>query len=222
MTVPRCCNALLKSATPVHGAWGSGKLLHTSLVSVLMTSDGHVRRRGHPGVLNAAAGQAPRPPRRHLTTAISSSGLTKRFRSGQLAVDQLDMLVPQRQRCTASSARTGPARPPRSGCCSAWPSPQGSRSAARRADARGQAGCCPGSGPWSRGPRSTRCCPAGTTWPGTTRPTGPPTRRTAKERITEALDRVGLLAAAKKQYRAYSLGMKQRLAIAASLLRRVS
>ena len=34
--------ALLKSATPVHGAWGSGKLLHTSLVSVLMTSNGHV------------------------------------------------------------------------------------------------------------------------------------------------------------------------------------
>ena len=42
--------------------------------------------------------------------------------------------------------------------------------------------------------------------------------RTAKARISEALDRVGLLAAKKKHYRAYSLGMKQRLAIAASLL----
>ena len=41
---------------------------------------------------------------------------------------------------------------------------------------------------------------------------------TAKQRITTALDRVGLLAARKKHYRAYSLGMKQRLAIAASLL----
>ena len=38
-------------------------------------------------------------------------------------------------------------------------------------------------------------------------------------RIAEALDRVGLLSAAKKRYRNYSLGMKQRLAIAASLLR---
>jgi uncharacterized spore protein YtfJ len=28
--------ALLKSATPVHGAWGSGRLLHTGLVSVLI------------------------------------------------------------------------------------------------------------------------------------------------------------------------------------------
>jgi ABC-2 type transport system ATP-binding protein len=42
---------------------------------------------------------------------------------------------------------------------------------------------------------------------------------TARARIDEALDRVGLLAAAKKRYRHYSLGMKQRLAIAAGLLR---
>ena len=42
--------------------------------------------------------------------------------------------------------------------------------------------------------------------------------RTAAARIDAALDRVGLLSAAKKRYRAYSLGMKQRLAIATSLL----
>ena len=42
--------------------------------------------------------------------------------------------------------------------------------------------------------------------------------RTARTRIDAALDRVGLLAAAGKRYRAYSLGMRQRLAIAASLL----
>lgn len=41
---------------------------------------------------------------------------------------------------------------------------------------------------------------------------------TAELRIDLALDRVGLLAAAKKRYRAYSLGMRQRLAIAAALL----
>jgi ABC-2 type transport system ATP-binding protein len=41
---------------------------------------------------------------------------------------------------------------------------------------------------------------------------------TADRRIDAALDRVGLLAAAKKHYRAYSLGMRQRLAIAAALL----
>ena len=42
--------------------------------------------------------------------------------------------------------------------------------------------------------------------------------RTAPARIDAALDRVGLLGAAGKRYRAYSLGMKQRLAIAAGLL----
>ena len=42
--------------------------------------------------------------------------------------------------------------------------------------------------------------------------------RTARTRIDRALDRVGLLAAADKRYRAYSLGMRQRLAIANALL----
>jgi ABC-type multidrug transport system ATPase subunit len=41
---------------------------------------------------------------------------------------------------------------------------------------------------------------------------------TASKRIDGALDRVGLLAAAGKRYRAYSLGMRQRLAIASALL----
>ncbi len=41
---------------------------------------------------------------------------------------------------------------------------------------------------------------------------------TARRRIDTALDRVGLLVAAGKRYRAYSLGMRQRLAIAAALL----
>jgi ABC-2 type transport system ATP-binding protein len=41
---------------------------------------------------------------------------------------------------------------------------------------------------------------------------------TAARRIGEALDRVGLAAAAGKRYRNYSLGMRQRLGIAAALL----
>jgi len=43
--------------------------------------------------------------------------------------------------------------------------------------------------------------------------------RTANQRVAAALDRVGLTAAARKNYRRYSLGMKQRLGIAAALLR---
>lgn len=44
-------------------------------------------------------------------------------------------------------------------------------------------------------------------------------RRTRRARIGEALDRVGLAAAARKPVKAYSLGMKQRLGIANALLR---
>jgi outer membrane lipoprotein-sorting protein len=35
-------HSLVAAATPVHGAWGSGQLLHTSLISMLITSNGHV------------------------------------------------------------------------------------------------------------------------------------------------------------------------------------
>jgi ABC-type multidrug transport system ATPase subunit len=47
-------------------------------------------------------------------------------------------------------------------------------------------------------------------------PTADP--RTRRTRVTAALDRVGLTAAAGKKARAYSLGMKQRLGLAAALL----
>lgn len=50
--------ALLKTAQPVHGTWGSGKLLHTSLFSILLTSNGHVLVGAvAPSVLYAAAAQ---------------------------------------------------------------------------------------------------------------------------------------------------------------------
>ncbi len=52
-------NALLRSARPVSGAWGSGRLLRTSLVSVLITDGGRVFAGAvQPSVLYAAAGQA--------------------------------------------------------------------------------------------------------------------------------------------------------------------
>jgi ABC-2 type transport system ATP-binding protein len=41
----------------------------------------------------------------------------------------------------------------------------------------------------------------------------------ARERVGDALERVGLSAAARKRYRAYSLGMRQRLGLAGALLR---
>jgi hypothetical protein len=53
---------MLAAATPVHGAWGSGRLLRTSLVSVLMTSTGRTFIGAvQPSVLYAAAGSAGTP-----------------------------------------------------------------------------------------------------------------------------------------------------------------
>ncbi len=40
--VPALLQALLKATTPVHGAWGSGRLLQTTLLNVLITSKGQV------------------------------------------------------------------------------------------------------------------------------------------------------------------------------------
>jgi ABC-type multidrug transport system ATPase subunit len=48
---------------------------------------------------------------------------------------------------------------------------------------------------------------------------GPATRRTRKRRIEEALERVGLAGIDRRPVRTYSLGMRQRLGLAAALLR---
>jgi outer membrane lipoprotein-sorting protein len=51
--------ALFKSATPVSGSWGSGRLIKTSLISVLITSNGRVLVGAvTPQVLYSAAAQA--------------------------------------------------------------------------------------------------------------------------------------------------------------------
>ncbi len=51
-------HTLIAAATPVHGAWGSGQLLHTSLMSMLITSNGHVLIGAvRPAVLEHAAAQ---------------------------------------------------------------------------------------------------------------------------------------------------------------------
>ncbi len=55
-------SALLAAATPVHGAWGRGRLLRTSLVSVLITSTGRTFIGAvQPSVLYAAASAAGTP-----------------------------------------------------------------------------------------------------------------------------------------------------------------
>jgi hypothetical protein len=56
--VPGLPGALLRAARPVHGSWGSGRLLTTSLISVLSTDSGYVLIGAvQPSVLYADAAQ---------------------------------------------------------------------------------------------------------------------------------------------------------------------
>jgi ABC-2 type transport system ATP-binding protein len=152
-------------------------------------------------------------------TAISTSGLTKRFRGGQLAVDHIDLAVPHGSvygflgpngsgKTTTIRMLLGLAFPT-SGSATLLdvPMPDGATRVLHRVGSLVEG---PAFYPFLTGSDNlARYDAADSTADGTT----------ARARIEAALDRVGLLAAAKKRYRNYSLGMKQRLAIAAGLLR---
>jgi ABC-2 type transport system ATP-binding protein len=152
-------------------------------------------------------------------TAISSGGLTKRFRGGQLAVDHIDLEVPEGSvygflgpngsgKTTTIRMLLGLAFPT-SGSATLLdvPMPDGATGVLHRVGSLVEG---PAFYPFLSGRDNLARCDAADR-------TADP--RTAPARIGQALDRVGLLSAARKRYRNYSLGMKQRLAIAASLLR---
>ena len=80
--------------------------------------------------------------------------------------------------------------------------------------------CCRRSAPSSRAPRPTRTCPGGPTWRSSTPAVPAARRRSRTQRIADALERVGLASVDNRAVRAYSLGMRQRLGLAAALLRR--
>ncbi len=150
--------------------------------------------------------------------AVSTTGLTKRFRGGQVAVDHIDLAVPRgvvygflgpngSGKTTTIRMLLGLAFPT-SGRAELLgvPMPEG---AVRVLPHVGSLIEGPAFYPFLNGRDNLARCDAAD------RTAGP---RTAPDRISGALDRVGLLSAAGKRYRNYSLGMKQRLAIAAALL----
>jgi ABC-2 type transport system ATP-binding protein len=151
--------------------------------------------------------------------AIASQGLTKRFRGGQVAVDHVDLAVP-------AGSVYGFLGPNGSGKTTtirmllglAFPTSGSADVLGARMPEAG-VGVLPRVGSLIEGPafypflngrdNLLRFDAADRNADG----------RTALSRAADALDRVGLGGAAKKKYRHYSLGMKQRLAIAAALLR---
>lgn len=150
--------------------------------------------------------------------AVSSSGLTKRFRGGQVAVDGVDLAVPSGSVYgflgPNGSGKTTTIRillgliSPTSGSCELL----GGAIPDRAASVLPRVGALvegPAFHPYLSGRANLRRLDAAD------RAAHP---ATCDARIGQALDRVGLAAAAGKKYRAYSLGMRQRLAIAAALL----
>ena len=179
-----------------------------------------------PGAAGPAAARAPEAAGRPATSpdaagpvlAVSTAGLTRRFRGGQVAVDHIDLAVPRGSvygflgpngsgKTTTIRMLLGLAFPT-SGRAELLgvPMPDG---AVRVLPHVGSLIEGPAFYPFLNGRDNLARCDAADR-------TADP--RTAAGRITRALDRVGLLAAAGKRYRNYSLGMKQRLAIAAGLL----
>jgi len=149
--------------------------------------------------------------------AVETSGLTKRF-GDRVAVDEIDLFVPRGAVYgflgPNGSGKTTTIRmllglvEPTSGTRSllGHPMPGDAGAALRQVGALVEG---PAFHPYLSGRRNLARLDAADRWSDV---------RTADRRIDAALDRVGLLAAATKRYRAYSLGMRQRLAIAASLL----
>ncbi|MFB8084465.1 ABC transporter ATP-binding protein [Streptomyces sp. NPDC055992] len=150
---------------------------------------------------------------------IETRGLTKRYRGGQLAVDGLDLSVPDGSVFgflgPNGSGKTTTIRmlmgliAPTSGTASVLgrPMPDATRTVLPEVGAliEGPAlyGFLSGRDNLLRYDRAD--------------PTADP--RTRAGRVGDALERVGLAPAAGKKARAYSLGMKQRLGLAAALLR---
>ncbi|QHY97491.1 Daunorubicin/doxorubicin resistance ATP-binding protein DrrA [Streptomyces sp. S4.7] len=153
-----------------------------------------------------------------MTVVIETRGLSKRYRGGQLAVDRLDLTVPAGSvfgflgpngsgKTTTIRMLMGLIEPT-----------AGTASVLGRAMPRATGAVLPQVGALIEGP-----APYGylngrdnLLRYDSADPTADP--RTRRARVAGALERVGLTAAGGKKAKAYSLGMKQRLALAAALL----
>jgi len=171
-------------------------------------------------VTRAATAVPPEAPgtARTAAAALTTSGLTKRFRGGQLAVADLDLTVPMGSvfgflgpngsgKTTTIRMLLGLVVPTRG----TWellgvPMPAGGSRVLRRVGALIEG---PAFHPYLSGRANLLRLDAAD------RLANP---RTTRRRIDQALERVGLSAVAGKRYRNYSTGMRQRLGLAAALL----
>ncbi|HUZ53924.1 MAG TPA: ABC transporter ATP-binding protein [Streptosporangiaceae bacterium] len=163
-----------------------------------------------PGLTEAAADGAD--------LAVTTSGLAMRFRGGQLAVDHIGLAVPHGS-VYGFLGPNGSGKTTTIRMLLGLVHPTAGTFAMLGTDLRDLDSVLPRVGALVEGPafypflsgrqNLARCDAADPS----------ADLSTARARIDHALDQVGLLAAADKRYRVYSLGMKQRLGIAAGLLR---
>lgn len=159
-----------------------------------------------------------RPATAGTPPAVATRGLTKRFRGGQVAVDDLHLSVPRGSvfgflgpngsgKTTTIRMLLGLVAPTRGSVeLLGRPMPAAAGAVLPLVGALVEG---PAFHPYLSGRANLERLEAADA-------TADP--RTARARIGAALDRVGLSAAAGKRYRAYSLGMRQRLGLAAALL----
>ncbi|MEV4469654.1 ATP-binding cassette domain-containing protein [Nonomuraea salmonea] len=165
-------------------------------------------------VMHEAGAPSGAAPPSGADAAIVTRGLTKRFKGGQVAVDALDLTVPRGSVFgflgPNGSGKTTTIRmllglvAPTAGAHTVLGMPPVQALPRVGAVVEG-----PAFYPYLSGAANLMRFDAAD-------PTAP--RATARRRVADALDRVGLSGAAGKRYRNYSLGMRQRLAIAAALL----
>ena len=151
--------------------------------------------------------------------ALATRGLTKRFRGGQVAVDGLDLEVPHGSVFGFLGPNgSGKTTTIRMLLCLIAPT-GGEVELLGRPMPSGNASVLPRVGALVEGPAFY---PYLSGWDNLARLDAADRTvdaSTARARIGHALERVGLSAAARKRYRAYSLGMRQRLGLAGALLR---
>jgi ABC-type multidrug transport system ATPase subunit len=154
-----------------------------------------------------------------MNAAITSAGLTKRFRGGQVAVDAIDLDVP-RGAVYGFLGPNGSGKTTTIRMLLGLVAPtSGSHTLLGEPMPTGGSNVLPAVGALVEGPAFHPYLSGRDNLLRLDAADRTVSARGTRSRTDNALERVGLTAAATKRYRSYSLGMRQRLGLAAALLR---
>ena len=168
---------------------------------------------GDPGVTGDAGPQSTND------SAVATRALTKRFPGGQVAVDAVDLFVP-RGAVYGFLGPNGSGKTTTIRMLLGLVVPTAGSASLLGSDVRTDGGAVlPRVGALVEGPAFHPYLSGAANLHRLDAADATVSGRNARARVGSALERVGLSAAAGKRYRSYSLGMRQRLGLAAALLR---